>query len=173
MIDTSKTVFQVVNGWKLNGFSDFWDESLIRTDSGMSVHTSNIEQSLVLNQDNSKCDVRKVWATLTRNWEIISVWSSWTKWCLTCPKWEAYKQWWWKLSKWISCNSPHAEIVCLEESIPWDDLFITDSPCMSCAIEIKKKWIRRVVYRDKYYDTKPIEYLKQEGIDIRMMWIEK
>lgn len=52
--------------------------------------------------------------------------------------------------------------VALEDSI----LYVTLSPCVSCAMLIINSGIRKVVYAEEYRDTTGIETLKQAGIEV-------
>ena len=77
------------------------------------------------------------------------------------------------LSKKINCNFPHAEIMAIKKAKKNDDLIITDSPCQNCAENIVKKGIRRVVYLKEYYNIKPIQFLKKNGVQIRKAGVDK
>ena len=44
-------------------------------------------------------------------------------------------------------------------------LYLTLSPCFHCAKLILQSGIKRVIYKEKYRDDKPIEFLKNGGIE--------
>ena len=52
--------------------------------------------------------------------------------------------------------------VALEDSI----LYVTLSPCISCAMLIINSGVKKVVYAEEYRDTAGIETLKQAGIEV-------
>ncbi|EKE26831.1 MAG: Deoxycytidylate deaminase [uncultured bacterium (gcode 4)] len=134
-------------------------------------HTSNIEKTLFEVKNMSNCNLRKVWAILIRDWIIIKTWFSWEWNCNNCKKFIKYKQWRWLLSKSVPCDYKHAEEICLERAITWDDLIISDSPCIDCAMLIEKAKIKRVVYLNEYHDTEPVKYLKSKGILVKKAWL--
>lgn len=45
-------------------------------------------------------------------------------------------------------------------------LYVNLSPCIHCAKLILLSGIRRVIFKEKYRDTYPMEFLKEEGVDV-------
>jgi len=45
-------------------------------------------------------------------------------------------------------------------------MFITHSPCFSCAYGMVQSGIKAVYYKTDYRDLAPIEYLKSKGIEV-------
>jgi len=69
------------------------------------------------------------------------------------------------------CNTIHAEVNALQHmrgvpSSGYADLYVTDSPCMDCAIAIHKAGIRAIYYQTPYRDTAPINVLHRRGHDV-------
>jgi len=140
-------------------------------------HTSSIKKELDDAKASSLCKMKQVGAVLIRQWSIITSWfngANWNEWCAKEHTFYSDENEWWKnnLSIGVPCNSPHAEIVAIKDSSPWDDLIISLSPCMDCAIEIVKKWIRRVVYLEEYYNSDPgLEILQNWWVQVRKAWV--
>lgn len=141
-------------------------------------HTSSVEEELFKAKDMSLCKMIKIWSILLRDWEIINMGYNGSLWSDNCEKekifyWEPIIDWkrhW--LSRSVSCNSPHSEIMAIKNVKKWDDLIITKSPCLDCAIEIAKKWIRRVVFLEEYYDWKAwIDHLIEKKVQVRKAWV--
>ena len=132
-----------------------------------SIHTSTFEARLLEAQKKSNCHLRKVGALLIRQGKIINEGYSGFGDCDQCSKYLAYQKGGGVLSRTVKCDYPHAEVIALEKSERGDDLLITDSPCQNCAELIVSKKVRRVVYIRKYYDLKPILYLRRKGVHIR------
>ncbi len=129
-------------------------------------HTTDIERRLLSSREKSNCKIRKVGALLLRDGEIVKEGYSGNGDCNCCSKYKIYSVTG-KASQNTPCDFPHAEEVCLEDAKKGDDLFITCSPCMSCAEKIVSKGIRRVVFLEEYYDIKPLEYLHKNGVSFR------
>lgn len=53
------------------------------------------------------------------------------------------------------------------------DIFITHAPCLDCAKLIYQSGIRRVLYGTAYRDTNGIDFLKNSGIAVEQVNIEK
>jgi dCMP deaminase len=53
------------------------------------------------------------------------------------------------------------------------DIFITHAPCLDCAKLIYQSGIRRVLYGTAYRDTNGINFLKNSGITVEQVNIEK
>ncbi len=134
-------------------------------DSEDNLHTTDIIESLENAKTKSGCQMRSVGALLIRSGVIVDEGYSGNGNCYTCEKKSSMD--FLGYSSHIACKSIHAEQMALRNSQQGDDLLITCSPCQMCAQDILEKGIRRVVYTQKYYDTKPIEFLEQKGISIR------
>lgn len=131
------------------------------------INTSTFETKLFEAQKKSNCKLRKVGALLIRQGKIISEEYSGSGDCNCCSKYIAYQKGKGKLSKNVECDYPHAEAAVLVGAKKGDDILITDSPCQKCAELIVSKEIRRVVYVKEYYNTNPLEYLRNNGIKVR------
>jgi dCMP deaminase len=66
----------------------------------------------------------------------------------------------------------HAELNCILKaakegvSVINSDLFVTLSPCLSCAAMIKQAGIRKVYFREQYRDNSGVQYLRDTGIEV-------
>ena len=49
------------------------------------------------------------------------------------------------------------------------DLYISDSPCLDCAIKISGAGIKSVFYKNSYRLTDGIDYLKNKGIEVQQI----
>lgn len=66
----------------------------------------------------------------------------------------------------------HAEIAALEKL--WNkpniakgaSIFISHSPCVNCCIKLFIAGIEKVYYRTLYRDTKGLDYLKENGVEV-------
>ena len=58
---------------------------------------------------------------------------------------------------------------CAKNGIPTEGttMYITLSPCKTCAKLIKQCGIKEVVYNEEYRDTSGIEFLKSVGVNVR------
>lgn len=45
-------------------------------------------------------------------------------------------------------------------------IYLTHSPCWTCALGIVQSGITRVVYSDEYRDTKPLEMMRRAGLEV-------
>lgn len=149
--------------------------TIISSDEIKWQHTSDIPLMLANVVSLSGCIVRKVWAVLVRNW--LSVVTSandmfQSQNCNWCGKYHAWVTWGKDCWKQIQCSheTEHAERLVLEQAQPWDDIFITHAPCLSCAREIVRKKIRRVVYFEQYTNKDGVIYLQNEWIGVRKAW---
>jgi dCMP deaminase len=68
------------------------------------------------------------------------------------------------------CNTIHAEINALAhvpdgyEDQLWD-LYVTDSPCMTCALHLAPI-VERVFYTTPYRDVRPLDFLVSMGVKV-------
>ena len=53
------------------------------------------------------------------------------------------------------------------------DIFITHAPCLDCAKLIYQSGIKRVIYGTAYRDTNGIDFLKNSGVAVDQVNIEK
>lgn len=53
------------------------------------------------------------------------------------------------------------------------DIFITHAPCLDCAKLIYQSGIKHVIYGTAYRDTKGIDFLKNSGVVVDQVNIEK
>lgn len=63
----------------------------------------------------------------------------------------------------------HAEINALRYVPPTTgllqkDMYVTDSPCIDCALAIAKARVKRVFYSVPYRDTAGLDYLNMQGV---------
>lgn len=49
------------------------------------------------------------------------------------------------------------------------EMFITHSPCYDCSKAIIQSGIRKVYFKDSYRDNRPIEFLKQAGVEVEQI----
>ena len=69
----------------------------------------------------------------------------------------------------------HAELNCTIKaaregvSVEGSTIYVTLSPCISCAALLLQAGISRLVYKDEYRDNSGIEYLQKYGIECRKM----
>ena len=54
-------------------------------------------------------------------------------------------------------------------SVEGSTIYVTLSPCISCAALLLQAGISRLVYKDEYRDNSGIEYLQKYGIECRKM----
>lgn len=107
----------------------------------------------------SKCNRAKVGAVIVKNKRIIATGYNGTPsgTCNDCEENNTTKP-----------SVIHAEINAIlnatTEDLTNSTLYITMSPCETCAAFIKQKGISRVVYSIDYRDTKGIDYLRKEGV---------
>jgi deoxycytidylate deaminase len=139
-------------------------------------HTTDIYSSLINVQNLSWCYVRKVGSVLVRDGSIVLATANdifQESNCNTCPKYYAWISGWKECGKELPCKylSEHAEQLALEQSIPWDDLFSTHAPCLSCAKSIIEKRIRRIVYISEYTNPDGVNLLQKSWIGVRKAWI--
>jgi dCMP deaminase len=66
----------------------------------------------------------------------------------------------------------HAELNCILKaakegvSVTNSSLFVTLSPCLSCAAMIKQAGIRKVYFREQYRDNSGVQYLRDTGVEV-------
>lgn len=66
----------------------------------------------------------------------------------------------------------HAELNCILKaakegvSVIGSDVFVTLSPCLSCAAMLKQAGIKKVYYREQYRDESGVKYLQDNGVQI-------
>lgn len=154
------------NDTKTGAFFESKGFRIILVSSVDKFHTTDIEKRLLTSKEKSNCKIRKVGALLERYGEIVKEGYSGNGDCNCYSKYKVYSVAG-KASQNIPCDFPHAEEVCLEDVKKGDDLFITCSPCMACAEKIVSKGVRRVVFLEEYYDVKPLEYLRKNGVQFR------
>lgn len=126
-------------------------------------HTSDILTKLTEAERNSECALIKVGSVLLRNGNIITSSSNGTqridgsvKPCNKCTGDIKNK-----------CKYYHAEELSLQSSKSNDDILVSYSPCINCAKLIVEKRIRRVIYKHNYVYNNGVEYLIDNGIQVR------
>ena len=62
-----------------------------------------------------------------------------------------------------------AKIARSTQSADGADLFVSLSPCFECAKLIVQSGIKRVVFKEKYRDDSPINFLKMNGIEVEQI----
>lgn len=136
--------------------------------------------SLFANQ--SKCQRLKTGAVLTKDGRILATGYNGTisgkpNGCeLSCPKCNS-KGCDFCQGKGIITNEfvLHAEqniiTFCAKNGIPTDNttLYITHSPCKTCAKLIVQSGIKRVVYIDQYRDSEGIDFLEECNIEVQQI----
>ena len=66
----------------------------------------------------------------------------------------------------------HAELNCILKaakegvSVIGSDVFITLSPCLSCAAMLKQSGVKKVYFREQYRDNSGVKYLEDNGVEI-------
>lgn len=129
--------------------------NIIRLSELPGTHTSDIPKVLESLEQQSNCKNLQVGAVLVRNGEVVATGFNGSSTCDKCHN---------NLSKY--CTVPHAEEQVLPYSLPGDDLFISNAPCIRCAIKILQAGIRRVVYLKDYRFSEGLEFLSSR-IQIR------
>jgi dCMP deaminase len=70
-----------------------------------------------------------------------------------------------------ACNAIHAEKNAIDALKGMQragrlDMYVTDSPCMDCALLIHRAGITSICYRTPYRDTSPLHVLHRRGLDV-------
>lgn len=69
----------------------------------------------------------------------------------------------------------HAELNCILKaakegvSVLGSSLFVTLSPCLSCAAMIKQAGIKKVWFREQYRDVSGVQYLQDNGVEVEQI----
>ena len=134
-------------------------------------HTSDIPNLLNRAESLSPCNKIKVGAVLVRDGNIITYGYNGhtlrkpnTSCLYYCSKCYGNQN--------SSCEFLHAEEIILEYAHTGDDMFISYSPCIYCAKEIVERKIRRVVYFNEFHKLEGLNYLKEQGIEVRQAGLE-
>ena len=136
------------------------------------LHTSDIESSLTSERSSSYCK-RPVGAVLLRDGIVQATFRNGggPDSCDSCSKYlevmRVFEDTGNMLPTSVACDYQHAEARCLELADKGDYLLTTTSPCNDCAEFIFERGVQRVVYLEGYHDQKPLDYLKQQGVEVR------
>ena len=160
-VNNSDYIILFKNTNKLEGV-----KNALYLEESQGIHTSSIPSLCNKLELSSPCNKIKVGTVLVRDGQIITYGcngyvlrkskKSSLNHCLKCYG-----------NTNSNCEYLHAEEMVLDYSYPGDDIFISYSPCIYCAKEIVEKGIRRVVYFKEFHKLEGLNYLKEQGIEVR------
>lgn len=110
----------------------------------------------------SKCNRAKVGAVIVKNKRVVATGYNGTPsgTCNNCEDSEG------KTKPQVIHAEINAILNATTEDLTGSTLYVTMSPCETCAAFIKQKGINRVVYSTDYRDQRGLEYLRKENVKI-------